>query len=65
VTLKIDEKASDLWEKYAPENFPVLTWKSAPRDSKGKDTGSVYVFPRTDRGLIKIGYRGIKVWNLH
>ncbi|KAL1632295.1 hypothetical protein SLS56_003710 [Neofusicoccum ribis] len=29
----------------------------------GKDTGSVYAFPRTAEGLIKIGYRGIKFTN--
>lgn len=61
VTFKIDKENAQLWEKYSPERFPVITWKSAPRDSAGKDTGSVYVFPRTPEGLVKIGYRGIKV----
>ncbi|KAF4544032.1 FAD dependent oxidoreductase [Lasiodiplodia theobromae] len=60
-TFKIDRDDSYLWDKYSPEKFPVMTWKSAPRDSDGKDTGSVYVFPRTPDGLVKIGYRGIKV----
>lgn len=60
-TFKIDETESELWNKYAPEKFPVLTWKCLPRDQHGKDTGSVYVLPRTEGGLIKIGYRGIKV----
>ncbi|ETS87135.1 hypothetical protein PFICI_00963 [Pestalotiopsis fici W106-1] len=63
VTFKIDPNDEQLWTKYAPENFPVMTWKSAPRDENGKDTGSVYVFPRTTDGLIKIGYRGIKFTN--
>lgn len=58
---KIDESQSELWDKYSPENFPVITWKSAQRNSEGKDIGSVYVFPRTSEGIIKIGYRGIKV----
>ncbi|VUC36354.1 unnamed protein product, partial [Clonostachys rosea] len=62
-TFKIEETEDDLWNKYAPDRFPVLTWKSAPRDQKGKDTGSVYVFPRTENGLVKIGYRGIKFTN--
>ncbi|CAH0058417.1 unnamed protein product [Clonostachys solani] len=62
-TFKIDDTETDLWNKYAPDRFPVLTWKSAPRDHNGKDTGSVYVFPRTEDGLIKIGYRGIKFTN--
>lgn len=63
VTFKIDKENAQLWEKYSPERFPVITWKSAPRDSTGKDTGSVYVFPRTPEGLVKIGYRGIKFTN--
>ena len=61
MTFHIDPDNEELWSKYAPENFPVMTWKSTPRDRNGKDTGSVYVFPRTADGLIKIGYRGIKV----
>ncbi|KAM0543140.1 hypothetical protein ACHAPJ_012482 [Fusarium lateritium] len=63
VTFKIDENDTKLWDKYSPEKFPVITWKSAPRSEDGKDTGSVYVFPRTPDGLIKIGYRGIKFTN--
>lgn len=59
---KIDKEDTSLWDKYSPEKFPVLTWKSAPRNN-GKDTGSVYVFPRTPDGLVKIGYRGIKFTN--
>ncbi|KKY27164.1 putative fad dependent oxidoreductase [Diplodia seriata] len=62
-TFKIDRTDKFLWDKYSPEQFPVLTWKSAPRDGNGKDTGSVYAFPRTSDGLVKIGYRGIKFTN--
>ncbi|KAL1626668.1 hypothetical protein SLS54_002831 [Diplodia seriata] len=62
-TFKIDRTDQLLWDKYSPEHFPVLTWKSAPRDGNGKDTGSVYAFPRTSDGLVKIGYRGIKFTN--
>ncbi|TQV93050.1 FAD dependent oxidoreductase [Cordyceps javanica] len=62
-TFKIDEQNRDLWEKYSPENFPVITWKSTPRNKTGKDTGSVYVLPRTPDGLVKIGFRGIKFTN--
>lgn len=60
-TFKIDPANTELWDKYSPERFPVMTWKSIPRDSSGKDTGSIYVLPRTPEGLVKIGYRGIKV----
>lgn len=60
-TFKIDESNKALWDKYSPEKFPVITWKSTPRNKTGKDTGSVYVLPRTPDGLVKIGFRGIKV----
>lgn len=60
-TFKIDEANTAVWDKYSPEKFPVITWKSTPRNKAGKDTGSVYVLPRTPEGLVKIGYRGIKV----
>ncbi|KAJ5587253.1 FAD dependent oxidoreductase [Penicillium hispanicum] len=62
-TFKIDPNDTELWEKYSPKRFPVMTWKSVPRDSTGKDTGSIYVLPRTREGLLKIGYRGIKFTN--
>jgi hypothetical protein len=42
-----------------------MTWKSISRDSSGKDTGSIYVLPRTPEGLVKIGFRGIKVIDIH
>ncbi|PMB71928.1 L-pipecolate oxidase [Beauveria bassiana] len=60
-TFKIDKENKMLWDKYSPEKFPVITWKSTPRNKTGKDTGSVYVLPRTPDGLVKIGFRGIKV----
>lgn len=53
---KIEETETDLWNKYAPENFPVLTWKSVSRDKNGHDKGSVYALPRNEDGLVKIGY---------
>ncbi|KAK1957479.1 FAD dependent oxidoreductase [Colletotrichum sublineola] len=63
VTFKVDKTDSALWDKYSPERFPVITWRSAPRHPTGKDSGSVYVLPRTVDGLIKIGFRGIKFTN--
>ncbi|KAI1382882.1 nucleotide-binding domain-containing protein [Hypoxylon trugodes] len=63
VTFKIDKHNTVLWNKYSPERFPVMTWKSATRGKDGKDIGSVYVFPRTEDGVMKIGYRGIKFTN--
>ena len=61
VTFKIDRGNKTLWDKYSPQNFPVITWPSASRSRIGKETGSVYAFPRNDDGVIKIGFRGIKV----
>ncbi|TDZ16290.1 L-pipecolate oxidase [Colletotrichum orbiculare MAFF 240422] len=63
VTFKIDESEQELWDKYSPERFPVITWKSAARSVTGKDIGTIYVLPRTSDGLIKIGYRGTKFTN--
>ncbi|KAF6789705.1 putative FAD dependent oxidoreductase [Colletotrichum sojae] len=63
VTFKIDRSETALWDKYSPERFPVLTWKSTARTADGKDIGSIYVFPRTPEGLVKIGYRGVKFTN--
>lgn len=60
-TFKIDGNDKALWDKYSPEKFPVITWKSSHRGKDGKDTSSVYVLPRTPDGLVKIGFRGIKV----
>ncbi|KAF7161700.1 hypothetical protein CNMCM5623_007187 [Aspergillus felis] len=54
-TLKIDIKQTELWDKYSPDNFPVITWKATTRDKAGKDTGSIYVLPRTPEGYLKIG----------
>ncbi|OCF39486.1 hypothetical protein I317_06704 [Kwoniella heveanensis CBS 569] len=57
---EIDPQDVFLWDKYSPEKFPVITWKRRARDGAGKDVGSVYVFPRTEAGIVKIGYRGVK-----
>ncbi|PHH86790.1 hypothetical protein CDD83_9747 [Cordyceps sp. RAO-2017] len=62
-TFRIDRSERALWDKYAPDRFPVITWKSAPRAQDGRDMGSVYALPRTPEGLVKIGYRGIKFTN--
>jgi sarcosine oxidase / L-pipecolate oxidase len=43
----------DLWQKYGPENMPVLTW--GMKEGKG-----VYMLPRTKNGVIKFGYRATK-----
>ncbi|KAJ0162659.1 L-saccharopine oxidase [Colletotrichum tanaceti] len=62
-TFKIDKRDAALWDKYSPERFPVITWRSAARDPSGKDSRGVYVLPRAVDGLIKVGFRGIKFTN--
>lgn len=57
-TIQIPKDRKDLWEKYAPENFPVFSWGS----HQGKD---IYNFPRDERGAIKIGYRHTKYVQLY
>ncbi|OKL62196.1 hypothetical protein UA08_02323 [Talaromyces atroroseus] len=56
-TIHIDEVTMPhLWQKYAPENMPVLTW--GMKEGKG-----VYMLPRTKEGVIKFGYRATKWTN--
>lgn len=52
-TIQIPKDRKDLWDKYAPENCPVISWGS----HQGKD---IYNFPRDEHGSIKIGYRHTK-----
>ncbi|PVH98533.1 FAD dependent oxidoreductase [Periconia macrospinosa] len=51
-------KASPLWHRFAPENFPTWMWKM--RDGA---EGGLYGFPRDEHGHVKIGYRGTKYTN--
>ncbi|KAI0173540.1 FAD dependent oxidoreductase [Hypoxylon sp. FL1284] len=51
------DQAPDLWDKFAPENFPVYAYGGW---SKGHGIGG---FPRTEDGIVKIGYRGTKYTN--
>jgi sarcosine oxidase/L-pipecolate oxidase len=55
-TIQLPADRPDLWERFAPENFPVITWGM----KEGKD---VYSFPRDENGAIKIGYRKTKWTN--
>ncbi|KAI1410405.1 FAD dependent oxidoreductase [Hypoxylon sp. FL1857] len=51
------EQAPNLWDKFSPENFPVFAYGGW---SKGHGIGG---FPRTEDGIVKIGYRGTKYTN--
>ncbi|KKY17180.1 putative sarcosine oxidase [Phaeomoniella chlamydospora] len=55
-TIQLPKDRKDLWERFAPENFPVLTWGI-------KEGMGIYSFPRDENGIIKIGYRGTKFTN--
>ncbi|KAB8293065.1 hypothetical protein EYC80_007425 [Monilinia laxa] len=55
--IQIPKSRQDLWTRFAPENFPVFSfggWGS------GAGLGG---FPRTETGIIKIGFRGKKYTN--
>ncbi|ODN79263.1 hypothetical protein L202_03277 [Cryptococcus amylolentus CBS 6039] len=61
VTVQLPEDRQDLWDKYAPENFPV--WAYGLTGHESPEYGGFYGFPRTQDGKIKIGYRGRKWTN--
>ena len=52
-TIQIPEHRRDLWDRFGPRNFPVVSWGVA-------DETGIYSFPRDEYGVIKIGYRGTK-----
>ncbi|KAI1637768.1 FAD dependent oxidoreductase [Biscogniauxia mediterranea] len=56
VTIQLPRDRPDLWERFAPENHPVITWGM-------KQEKEVYSFPRDENGVIKIGWRKTKWTN--
>ncbi|KAI9835738.1 MAG: hypothetical protein M1819_001916 [Sarea resinae] len=52
IQLPPPSSSSSLWDRFAPENFP--TW-CLPN--------GLYGFPRTEKGVIKLGYRGVQWTN--
>ncbi|KAI0490856.1 FAD dependent oxidoreductase [Xylaria cf. heliscus] len=52
-TIQIPKERPDLWERFSPEKFPVVSWGM----KEGKD---IYSFPRDENGVIKIGFRRTK-----
>jgi sarcosine oxidase/L-pipecolate oxidase len=52
-TVQLPKDRPDLWETFAPENFPVITYDMA-------GGAGLYCLPRTDDGLVKVAYRGTK-----
>ncbi|KAJ3575080.1 hypothetical protein NPX13_g4152 [Xylaria arbuscula] len=55
-TIQLPKDRPDLWERFSPETFPVVTWGM----HEGKD---IYSFPRDENGVIKIGFRRTKWTN--
>ncbi|WVQ84745.1 hypothetical protein IAT38_006902 [Cryptococcus sp. DSM 104549] len=60
-TITLPEDRRDLWDKFAPENFPV--WAYGLTGHNSPEYGGFYGFPRTKDGKIKVGYRGRKWTN--
>ncbi|KAI1134630.1 FAD dependent oxidoreductase [Hypoxylon sp. FL0543] len=54
--IQIPKDRPDLWERFAPENQPVISWGSR----QGKE---VYSLPRDENGVFKIGWRKTKWTN--
>ncbi|OTA56649.1 FAD dependent oxidoreductase [Hypoxylon sp. EC38] len=54
--IQIPKNRLDLWEKFVPENQPVISWGS----HQGKE---VYSLPRDENGVFKIGWRKTKWTN--
>ncbi|KPM37044.1 hypothetical protein AK830_g9523 [Neonectria ditissima] len=48
----------NLWDRFAPENFPTWTY-----DIRNGENGGLYGFARDAHGAVKIGYRGTKFTN--
>ncbi|TGJ80283.1 hypothetical protein E0Z10_g8489 [Xylaria hypoxylon] len=56
-TVQLPKDRPDLWDRFSPENFPVVTWGLGEGTGNDKD---IYSFPRDENGVIKIGYRKTK-----
>ncbi|KZT65784.1 FAD dependent oxidoreductase [Daedalea quercina L-15889] len=63
VRLPPREEASELWDKYSHDNWPVIIGHDPDPTGKTVGSRSIYSFPRTDDGLVKIGYRVTKYTN--
>ncbi|KAF1345107.1 FAD dependent oxidoreductase [Delphinella strobiligena] len=62
LTIQLPATRPDLWAKYSPANFPVWSWRTASHPG-ATSNGGLYAFPRTQSGLIKFGFRGVKFTN--
>lgn len=53
ITIQLPEGQRDLWDRFAPENFPV--WAYGLTGHFSPEFGGFYGFPRTLDGKVKIG----------
>lgn len=63
LSIRLPSDRPDLWERFAPANFPVWSWNMGSYKQPGKDTGGIYGLPRTPEGVVKIAFRGAKWTN--
>ncbi|KAG9686125.1 nucleotide-binding domain-containing protein, partial [Aureobasidium melanogenum] len=63
LTINLPKSRQDLWDKYAPANFPVWSWNMGGFDAYSETPGGLYGFPRTPEGVMKFGFRGAKWTN--
>jgi sarcosine oxidase/L-pipecolate oxidase len=61
-SLRLPADRPELWTKYAPENFPVWSWRMGSYEAH-KSIGGLYGLPRTPEGVVKFGFRGAKWTN--
>ncbi|RAH65879.1 uncharacterized protein BO66DRAFT_285258, partial [Aspergillus aculeatinus CBS 121060] len=64
IQLPPQNERPDLWKKYHSSEFPCWSWRLTGSTLQGTEVGGIYGFPRTQDGLIKIGFRGTKWSNL-
>ena len=64
IQLPPQNERPDLWKKYSSSEFPCWSWRLTGSKMQGTEVGGIYGFPRTQDGLIKIGFRGTKWTNM-
>ncbi|KAI0939660.1 hypothetical protein AcW1_004614 [Taiwanofungus camphoratus] len=57
------KEAPELWDKYSQEKWPVIIGHDPDPLRKEVGSRSMYSFPRTHDGLVKVGYRVTKYTN--
>jgi sarcosine oxidase / L-pipecolate oxidase len=63
LSIRLPEDRKDLWDKYAPEDFPVWSWRMNSYAAHQNDVGGLYGLPRTPEGVVKVAFRGAKWTN--